>query len=97
MVNAQAMERAADQLTGLGVDGPLFESFIGIVGCAVDRDQLGADCAGWLEAYADLLDVYWVELWLQLRQEMQRAGIHRNVSDVLEQIMGAARGERRAH
>ncbi len=90
----EALDRAADKLTGLGIDGDFLLAWVDIVGCALmSPGTLGRDGYEILAAYADKVEDDWVSVWWGLREGLRERNIALHVSEVMRRAIAAARGE----
>ena len=90
----EALDRAADKLTGLGIDGDFLLTWIGVIACGLEGPgALGRDGYDILAAYADQVEDDWVSVWWMLRGGLRERSIGLHVSEVLRRALTAARGE----
>ena len=93
----EVLDRAADKLTGLGLDGEDLLSWMAVVAHGLKGSgTLGREGYDILAAYADEVEDDWVSVWWMLRDSLKRNNIGLHVSDVLRRALCAARGEAHA-
>lgn len=93
----EGMDRAADKLTGLGIDGDSLRMWMGVIACGLKGPgTLGRDGYDILAAYADEVEDDWVSVWWTLREDLQEHNIGLHVSEVLRRVLAAAGGEAHA-
>lgn len=90
----EALDRAADKLTGLGIDGEMLQTWVGVIACGLKGPgTMGRESYDILAAYAEEVEDDWVSVWWMLREDLKERNIRLHVSEVLRRAMAAARGE----
>ena len=90
----EVLDRAADKLTEMGLEGEDLLAWMAIVACGLKGSgTLGREGYDILAAYADAVEDDWVSVWWMLRDCLQRNNIALHVSEVLRRALCATRGE----